>query len=106
MHSGLFGLNPTSKSMCKGFSEVEGASGRRRLHWCCRFEAGSRPPQPPAAVIMLYSILGHEVSNITLLIEIDYVIERKNKFLDHFLGQKLNMHLVFVFVFNSCINET
>ena len=37
-----------------------------------------------AAVIMLYSILGHEVSNITLLIEIDYLIERKNKLLDHF----------------------
>ena len=58
-----------------------------------------------AAVIMLYSILGHEVSNITLLIEIDYLIERKNKLLDHFSRQKLNMHLAFVFVFNSRKNE-
>ena len=57
------------------------------------------------AIIMLYSILGHEVSNITLLIEIDYLIERKNRLLDHFSRQKLNMHLAFVFVFNSCINE-
>jgi hypothetical protein len=46
---------------------------------------------------MLYSILGHEVSNITLLIEIDYLTERKKKtFVSFFIKQTFHSGLYLI----------